>query len=45
MGLVYLPSNLVDFYGLHVGKYIPYMDLMDTTLFKVIFIGNLNHTC
>ena len=28
MGLVYLPTWMVDFYGFHVGKYILYIDPM-----------------
>ena len=34
MGLVYLPSFMVDFYGFHVGKYIP--SCMDPMAFRRI---------
>ena len=45
MGLVYLPTWMVDFYGFHVGKYTSPMDPMGFIALEVsvIYLSDICH--
>ena len=45
MGLVYLPTWMVDFYGFHVGKYTSPMDRMGYASSEKIAAWNLKNEC